>query len=104
MKMTKNERKALEYLFEVFYTDNCVQTFDSLAAPLGLSHLQAKVAVRKLWRKDLVERSPYWSSYDGLLGGSGYTISCAGITLAKCWKVDEAASAPCGGGGRSDHP
>ena len=30
---------------------------------------------RRLKRRGYAEHSPYWNEYDGLLGGSGYTIT-----------------------------
>jgi hypothetical protein len=81
--MTKTEELVLDYLFDGFDSDNCVQTFQSLSTHLGITERQAKTACRRLKRRGYAEHSPYWNLDDGLLGGSGYTISVAGIHEAR---------------------
>jgi hypothetical protein len=77
--MTKTEKLVLDYLFDGYDSDNCVQTFESLSCALSITVRQAKTACRRLKRRGLAEHSPYWNEYDGLLGGSGYTLTVAGI-------------------------
>jgi hypothetical protein len=77
--MTKTEELVFDYLFSGFDSDYCVQTFKSLATHLGITERQAKTACRRLKRRGYAEHSPYWDMDDGLLGGSGYTLTVAGI-------------------------
>jgi DNA-binding CsgD family transcriptional regulator len=77
--MTKTEGQVLDYLFSGFDTECCVQTFKSLSNALGITERQAKTACRRLKRRGLTEHSPYWSFDDNRLGGSGYTLTVAGI-------------------------
>lgn len=77
--MTKTEKLVLTYLYSGFDSDCCVQTFRSLSSALDITERQAKTACRRLKRRGLAEQSPYWSYDSSLLGGSGYTITVAGI-------------------------
>ena len=89
--MTKTEKLVMDYLFDGFDGDFCVQTFKSLSSTLGITERQAKTACRRLKRRGYAEHSPYWSYDNGLLGGSGYTISVAGIHEARL-RVSKATS------------
>jgi len=81
--MTRTEKLVLDYLFDGYDSDNCVQTFNSLSEALGITVRQAKTACRRLKRRGYAEHSPYWSWDDGLLGGSGYTITNDGIWYSR---------------------
>jgi DNA-binding CsgD family transcriptional regulator len=77
--MTKTEAQVFDYLYDGYDSDNCVQTFESLSCALSITVRQAKTACRRLKRRGYAEHSPYWNEYSGLLGGSGYTLTVAGI-------------------------
>lgn len=89
--MTKTEKHVLDYLFENFDGDYCVQTFRSLSCSLGITERQAKTACRRLKRRGYAEHSAYWD-WGGKIAGSGYTISREGIWLSRRWRVLEAIS------------
>ena len=77
--ITKTEAQVLDYLFNGYDSDNCVQTFESLSCALSITVRQAKTACRRLKRRGYAEHSPYWNEYSSLLGGSGYTLTVMGI-------------------------
>jgi hypothetical protein len=81
--MTEIEVRVFEYLFSVFDDDFCVQTFASLSVALGITERQAKTACRRLMRRGYTEHTPYWSYDNGLLGGSGYSLTVEGIREAR---------------------
>lgn len=79
--MTRSERLVLT---EGLYAEpGYCTTTAGIMANTGLTHRQARTAVRRLVRRGLAELSPFFvdgGPHYGMLGGRGYTLTPAGLT------------------------